>query len=234
MLRQYCRRGRLEALLHSTNAEDGQYTGLAKLFDIEDTARSKEGQTLSNESLNKTLKKSTPIPTPFYKMILRRLNQNGGNLWKAHSDYPHDFESLVLSPNAEKLTQVLHEGKTFSTLTSHEGNSGIQFWNALRTEELTGNIMIIYGMLNQGNYGHFLFVQLHQKLPVEEERKAPYLNRPEYRTQIVDAELSNELTVIRLHDIITHLAVYPRPAGTFGIARKTKLISWSLDRGRKG
>lgn len=234
ILRQFSRRGRLEALLHSAEKRETQYLDLVKLLVSDSMSGDDSGQQLSDNATKKALRNSEQLQRPIYEQILNRLNKDEGARWKAHDAYPHNFTDSILKPYAQKLTQFHHEGKTFSTLTSHEGNSAIQFWSSSREKKLTGNIMLIYGMFSDNKCNHFLFVQLHRHLPNDEEKRAPFASRPEFCAQIVDANPSNELMVVRPNEIITHLAVYPRPAGTFGIPRNTKIISWSLDRGRRG
>lgn len=168
-----------------------------------------------------------------YNAILTQLRKDDPR-WKAEDEYPHTVHDLVLSRYMKKLLQFEHSKHVYSCLESHKANSAIQFWNESRDTKLTGNITLIYRALIQNQYRLFLFVNLHQASAGTEENLTPFKTRSRFQTKVVAAAQSDELRVVSVEQIITHIVVYPWPPGTYGIPRATKVICWSIDRGRRG
>ena len=86
----------------------------------------------------------------------------------------------------------------------------------------------------QGVSRNFFIVWPHVTLSAVEEQQAPFVHlNTRYSTKIVDCALAEKVVIIELHHILTHLTIFQRPAGTYGIQKKTLVICWALNRGLK-
>ncbi len=123
---------------------------------------------------------------------------------------------------------------TFSCQKSHKGNSAIQFYSPSTQTEDTGFIETIWTLPLEGTLRVFFVVRPHLPLSIDDEKKAPFIHlNSKYSTRIVDNKPSDQLLIIEMHHIITHLTTFQRPLGTYGIDKETLVICWALNRGRK-
>lgn len=240
MLRQTARRGRLEAMLTDSHFQSeispndlaGQ---LAQILRPDASYLNKALQPLTGLVVAKILAHGKDTGIREYTMILDYLHSVGQKQWRSVSDLPHLAEDLVLPPTSIQPTQLKLDGRTFSCKRSHEGNSGIQFKNPVEMDIcLTGYIEDIYQILLEGRIQTFLLIRRHTVIPQWVTAESPFLPRPHFRTTIVDAAPSDHLCIIEPAHILTHLTIYKRPKGTYGITtRKLLVICWSLNRGRR-
>ncbi|KAJ6632494.1 hypothetical protein B0H10DRAFT_1771289, partial [Mycena sp. CBHHK59/15] len=166
-----------------------------------------------------------------YTMLLEYLNSIG-QPWRSWDQIPHPTGSLVLYPRAMQPQQFKADGWTFSCHKSHKGNSGIQFKNPIGLTPLTGFIEEIWQMPLQNHMQTFILVRTHKALPNSLAARTPFVSMPYFSVAAVDAAPSSELCVIEPRHIITHLTIYKRPKGTYGINRDILVVCWALNRGR--
>jgi hypothetical protein len=168
-----------------------------------------------------------------YNMLWAYLTIAGGQLWYAHN-LTHPDGALVLPPTAKHPSEFHLNGDTFSCRRSHQANSSIQFYTATGTTNM-GFIEVIWQLPLEGHMRTFLLVRPHKPLPLEQEQKAPFHNRPRFYTKIMDAGESPDsaLTIIEPRHIITHTVVYKRPAASYHTQMDILVVCWALNRGRK-
>ncbi len=143
------------------------------------------------------------------------------------------LETRFLPLCVHKRTEVLVDGRTFSTRQSHEGNSAVQYTDPLNHGLETGNIEAIWQIPLNHHIHMFFVIRAHLPLPPAEEELAPFARFHEiYATHIVDCQPSNQCVIVEQQHICTHLSTYRRPAGTYGIPRNTLVVCWALNQGR--
>ena len=227
MITQMSRRGRLDAMLY----DNSDTQDLANILQSNDLHNKKnEGPNLPQSN---DYKNAISLTNDEYFALLHYLQTLGQPYQPAHQ-FPHSENALILPASVNKPLQV-HEGHhTFSCKKSHKGNSAIQFYDPISNNYDTGYIESIWTTKLQGVLRRFFVVRPHLPLPITEENKAPFIHLDSrYSTKIVDAGPLERLVIIEQRHIITHLTVLPRPIGTYGIERKTLVICWALNRGRK-
>ncbi|THU94689.1 hypothetical protein K435DRAFT_819951 [Dendrothele bispora CBS 962.96] len=161
----------------------------------------------------------SPRLSNFNYELLFTFLQAKGQPWRRYNAFPHPENSLILSPFANHPMQITYEGHVYSCYRSHQGNSAIQVH--------TGVIDSIWTLPLDGFERTFFLMHLYNV-------KSPYHNWPQVNAELVAADLSDPtLLIIEPNQIITHLATYKLPAGTYGIDQETLAICWSLNRGRK-
>jgi len=79
----------------------------------------------------------------------------------------------------------------------------------------------------------FIVVCPHRPLSTVEEEQAPFCHYPGFLTRVVDVLPSDDLVIIELTHIITHLTTFQRQAGTYGVDRDALVICSALNRGRR-
>lgn len=228
MLRQMSRRAHIDNLLHTGD-------GLKELADIlEPTEISVDGPPISlkPEEMANILAKAPELPVEEYHNLLHYLHERG-RPYREYSDYPHPPNSLILPPRAQRILQIHRKECTFSCKTSHEGNSAIQFYNPWTQTRNTGFIQNIWQIPLDNIMQTFIGVRSHRLLSAQEGGQAPYEYFPGFMTQTVDALPSDNIIIIEPMHIITHVTIYPRPAGTYAISKDVLNVCWALNRGRQ-
>ncbi|KAJ7122646.1 hypothetical protein C8R43DRAFT_1148250, partial [Mycena crocata] len=234
MLRQTARRGRLEAQLKDKLSSNDLVGELAHI--LEPGHSTDPLQPLTGLETARILGKGKEVPLPIYTMILEYLHSTGQLQWRSYSQMPHLDNELVLPPRGIMPSEFkLDDGHTFSCKISHEGNSGIEFKSPENpATHLTGYIDEIWQIPLQGRIQTFLVVETHLAIPQWVTVGTPFRTRPRFATKIVDADPSNQFCIIEPHHILTHLTIYKRPKGTYGIDHRNILVlSWALNRGRR-
>lgn len=235
MLRQMSRRARVHALLHE--GATGTFHDLANVLEpagapLDTTPvplTSEEAADILKEASQ--LKKDSQLTATEYQALGDYLHSTG-RPYRASNQFPHPPGSIIL-PNIAKQPRQIHRGEcTFSTQSSHYGNSAIQFYNPSTQTHNTGFIQSFWQIPIQNLLHTFVVVQLSRPLTDQEEGQAPFTHYPGLMSRIVDAIPSQNVVIIEPHHIITHLTTYRRPAGTYGIMKETLVICWALNRGR--
>ncbi|THU85981.1 hypothetical protein K435DRAFT_822265 [Dendrothele bispora CBS 962.96] len=235
MLRQMCRRGRFEAQVHDYQKDDSLTSHMNSLL-------------LPNPNYGTNATSVQPL-TPYetgilihngkrmsgvdYEMLLAHL-KSIGEQWRKVDEFPHPENAYVLQPIAVQPTEFTFEGRTYSQNKSHKGNSAIQFYSHSKEETHIGYIESIWSMPLHQISRTFLLVCLYKDLPVEENMRSPYAGRSGFNAQLVYAEpVFPAYMIIEPQQIISHLATYRLPYGTYSINRDVLAVCWSLNRGRK-
>lgn len=216
------RQGRLDAMLY----DNDDTSALANIL-----YSNKFSANPDSKEEDENLKNSIPLTTDEYLALLHYLQASGKPYRPAHQ-FPHPENALILPPFVQKPLQVHRDHCTFSCKKSHKGNSGIKFYDPSTQSYDTGFIETIWTVVLEGVSRLFFIVRPHVTLSMPEENQAPFIHfDARYSTKIVDCTLSERLVIIELHHIVTHLTTFQRPAGTYGIQKKTLVICWALNRG---
>jgi len=232
MLRQMCRRARLNVTSHDEFQEASVQT-LFKTLRGTDSGHTTTS-TLTAQELALFLAKGHEIDAPTYNAILRYLISLG-QPWHPYNQVPpHPDRNWILPPRGSIPSQVVVEEKTYSCDLSHHGNSVIMFYNPQDANiTYTGVIHTICQVPLHSALRTYFIVHLHQDLPPHFQVLSPYTLHTGFASKLVETSPSDYSLVIEPQHIITHLTTYKRPAGTFNIPRETLAICWALNRGRK-
>ncbi|KAJ7767011.1 hypothetical protein DFH07DRAFT_737041 [Mycena maculata] len=230
------RHGRLEANLNDAKLRESvdPVQQLAAILQPDDDSDSRTpSKPLNASEVANILGRGTDLSTWDYDNILGYLQSNG-QPWRANKAIPHPVGALILPPRGISKPRHTIDHRIFSCQKVNEGSSAIQFHNPSANLGLTtGYIRRIWQLPLQGHMQTFLVVETHKKLSLSDQWKAPFYSMPYLYATIVDAAPSGEFLIIEPRHIITHLAVYKRPAGTYKIKQAILVISWALNRGRR-
>lgn len=233
LVRNICRRGRIEALLSDGRFGDNDTQAFANILQpsaVESTA------ILNPVQLSNALKGGTTLDITHYHLLLTYLNTHGRQYVSAYSEGPFALTSPVLPPVAQHCHHYKIDERTYSCYTRHIGNSQIQFYTPVnRNQQDTGRIEAIWELVLDGRKQQFLLVRKHQPLNAIEEQRSPYATEAcsHLKSKIAHTQASEELQVIEPQHIICHLTSFTRPPGTFGFNFETMVVCWALNRGRQ-
>lgn len=230
MLRQMSRRGRLEAKLNDEQSNSGPVSELARILQPGTAATMKAAEPLSEVA--KILKIAEDLDSEDYEMLLH-YQISKGQQWLDCRQLPHPLGSLILPPCALKPREFKLGDQVFSCYRSTRGNSAIQFKDPGTNTVLTGFIDEIWQIPLESHLQTFIMVQKHKNLTPIVLEETPYPTFPLFQTTIVYAAESNNFCIIEPRHILTHLTVFKRPKGTYGINRELLVICWALNRGRR-
>ncbi|KLO08882.1 hypothetical protein SCHPADRAFT_834775 [Schizopora paradoxa] len=232
MLHQMSRRQHVEAALQEENA-------LKPLGDIlfED-ARPSPGACSKKmsgfEQAQYLANGTTALHSRDYYTLLGYLQATGRPYYSIEDQVLIRKDTRILPPYVRQCTSAIISERTYSTRTSHEGNSAILYYDQFTQRFFTGNIEAIWSLPLDASVHTFFVVRAHEGLPDGEAAKAPFdgFDR-HYCTRIVDAAPSNQIHILEEQYIKSHLSTYKRPYGTYGIARETLVVCWALNRDRR-
>lgn len=167
-----------------------------------------------------------------YNLLLQHVNHLNA-AYRRWDNYPHPLNANIFPPTAISLNVLNHDGRTVATSKSHLGNSSIQFRNPNNHNHmLTGFVSHIWEVL-LGNVSRvFLLVDIHDDISPALVRQTPYPSLPNMHIRLVS-------TKTRLHGIIepahivSHIALWKRPAGIFSIPEPFYILNESLNRRRR-
>ncbi|KZV95296.1 hypothetical protein EXIGLDRAFT_610771 [Exidia glandulosa HHB12029] len=232
MLRQICRRGRLEALIKDAAARSKHATLqklCAILFPASNTIPS---QPLTSSEVAAYTAKSKPLSDAHYDLLLNHLNQPIP-LWRHRDAIPHPPLPKILPSSAKSHTSIVIEGYTYSTSDSHLGNSSVLFSGPHVPYRRSGFIQHIWTIPLDSIVRIFMLVRLHWSLTGPDEAKSPYPNLPPMATRVILAQPTDHYVVVEPLHIVCHLVLYRRPRGTFEIDSEVYAACTALERGRK-
>jgi hypothetical protein len=236
MLRQMCRRGRLEALFSDGQFQTSEMKSIANLLSPgpPKTSNNTNFQPITAVEGALMRMKTKELTQAHYILLFQYLYRHTGLPWRAVHMVPHPPDALVLPITISTLTHFKHRGHTYSTAKAHDGNSAIQFYgyDPHHCNVYTGTISQIWQIPIQNRVRVFILAALDKSLSPQEEASLPFHQYPRFNTRVVDGAPSEQLVVLEPAHIISHTVVYRRPAGTFRINRETKVICLSLNRGR--
>ncbi|KZV59474.1 hypothetical protein PENSPDRAFT_678949 [Peniophora sp. CONT] len=239
MLRQACRRARLQALLQDGASDQDALSELSAILTdtcVEaDPTFAESGlpheHPLSDEQLSTFLATGPMLEDAPYHLILDYV-QNHLQPVQSFNEIPAQPGIPVLPPNAHQLRTFTLDGRTFCDQLQHEGNSAVQFCDTHGTNR-TGFIQSIWILPVEQQLQTFLLVRPHNPLPGPEFQRTPYAHYQNLKTHIYDATPSPYIIVLEPKDILSHVTTLRRPAGTYGILRQTLVVCSALNRDRK-
>ncbi len=244
MLRQICRRGRLNGILRGTLLSE-------PLSEPVSLGTSPSAGTTHSPAFGES--QSSPISplaearhnfnghhvsAPLYDSILSHLNRQRKAASKPHlrhyTQVPHPPNTHILPPVALSRRHFKLLSCEFSTFDMHEGNSSVGYHGNDGHSLGLGFIQSAWSFLVDGWMEDILVVSLHKCLTPMDQARNPYLSWPGFQCTVVYSELSaeSEWIIIRPDQIIGHVAFYRRPAGTYGIQSPTTVLTESLFRNR--
>lgn len=230
MLRQICRRGRLMGFIHAYALSDNIMGKALQIL----VPKSLLDQEIASENLTPSSTKIETLSLEIYEAILAYMNAHSPFMPFRHfKAFPHPLDANVLSRISTPLNHIKHKGRDYSVSKMHAGNSSIHFRCQDGTTDL-GFINSIWSYKLQDKSYTFLIVTLHAHLAPEDEKKNPYSSRSGLLATLVYSEplAPQKFVVIGLDDIVSHVAYYQRPPGTFGISSATTVMIDSLHRNR--
>lgn len=244
MLRQICRRGRLAGLANSYNENDS-FLGKALQLLFPNYTQAKSASLAADSSLDnqsdiaaaKFNSKGTTLPPHVYELILQHVNTvDGPGTFRHRSVLPHPPDANVLPALAVPVSHIEHQGRGYSTFSSHPGNSSITFFNTtLRTID-AGFILSMWSQVLMGRTRTFVVVAPHTPLSAQDRAQDPYASRPGLQGILVYSDpslaLERRRVVLEVTQFHSHIAYRDRPSGTFGIAQGTRVLINSLHRNR--
>lgn len=232
MLRQMARRSRLLALLHDNESGDPDLQSFMSILEPRDSTKPPTSQEVNSFDMGIFLAQNPKLDDNEYLLIQQYLHTTG-RPYRNYLHLPHPENALILPPNAKHLREFHENGRTFSCHSSHKGNSAIQFQDHGSQGHLNGMIESILEIPLEGFLCKFILVRTFQALNAFEMAETPYPHFPNFMTEAVHPDLSDNIIVIEPKDIITHLTTFKRPAGTYDITAEILIICWALNRGRK-
>ncbi|KAJ2911519.1 hypothetical protein MD484_g8896, partial [Candolleomyces efflorescens] len=244
MLRNICRRGRLQAMF-----EEGSKKGINRLFSSALDILHGYGRGVSagisgdgKEGLYSEIEEASfngegdRLPDTIYDGILELINSGSTNpqsLFCHQRLVPHPLNANVLPRYAQTRSHIGLHGRSYSVYRSHEGNSSVSYRGHGGSTDAGFIQMIIQQVLN-GRLRTFLAISPHSQLCLIEQAFNPYGSKPGFQATIVYDEPPSleHCVIVEEAQIIGHVPFYRRPSGSFGIKRKTLILVNSLHRDR--
>ncbi|KZV99787.1 hypothetical protein EXIGLDRAFT_579620, partial [Exidia glandulosa HHB12029] len=175
MLRQICRRGRLEARIRdgSDNPE------VQKLYSLlVPGAASSAPRALTAEDEIALHKYDAPLSESDYDLVFNYLHSRDGT-WRRYDALPHPPQPRIVPLRARSIVTTEIAGRTFDIHQSHIGNSSIRFYMPGNPAETSsGFIKAIWTMAIEGELRTFLGVHTHVALAAPNAPLSPYIDLP--------------------------------------------------------
>ena len=140
---------------------------------------------------------------------------------------------IVLSAVAESLASVIHRGKRFSTAAHCKSDSHVIYRAPPELNRLIlGRIDRLFVHKRKridGQFHHQVFAVVRQYLELEldEVKQDPYRRYPGLRASLIHDELSSQMDVIPMRDIVAHFVTCPYDADD--VVRKPCMVALPLD-----
>ncbi|EJD36461.1 hypothetical protein AURDEDRAFT_130065 [Auricularia subglabra TFB-10046 SS5] len=169
MLRQICRRGRLEALIRDAVDKSSMLQKFcAVLFpDALPPAVLSSAETAIISSQNQELSPE------HYQLILDHVNKPHG-VWRHRDSFPHPPLAKVLPARAKALRSITTHTRSYAVKESHLANSSISFVVPATRTKRTGFINTIWQLPMDAKLRTFMLVHTLEDLTAEEYRQTPY------------------------------------------------------------
>ncbi|KAJ6535734.1 hypothetical protein B0H19DRAFT_963643 [Mycena capillaripes] len=225
MLRQICRRGRLLASISDSAKKTDSNANLQSLQQFspaEETAFNGSGVVLD---------------APIYELILGYWNHTYSPPYIRAAELTYDLldAGVNVFPNREvQLTNFMHKTRLFSTFKKNHGNSSISFCHPLTGQKDMGFIRLIWTQVLQGQHRTFVVVQPHTDLSSTDAAKTPYPTHPRFECtgRYSEPLCPQPQLIVEPRHIISHVAYYQRPKGTYGIKQAITIFVDLLHRNR--
>ncbi|KAJ7861679.1 hypothetical protein B0H14DRAFT_2349908, partial [Mycena olivaceomarginata] len=132
------------------------------------------------------------------------------------------------------LTNFLHKTRLFSTFKKHHGGSSVSFRHPSTGRKSMGFIESIWTQALQGQTRTFVVVRPHTALSLADAAKTPYPTHPRFACVVGYTEplQPQPQLIVEPRHIISHVAYYSRPKGTYGVQQAITIFADSLHRGR--
>ncbi|KAI0349682.1 hypothetical protein OH77DRAFT_1414519 [Trametes cingulata] len=174
-----------------------------------------------------------PLPSAVYQALLRRLaadNTLAGESAYRDIDSGATSPSEVLNPNAHVLASVMHKGRRLSDAAHHVGDSHVSFCHAAdndrrRQTATFGQIQMLFVHNRRARSGGFqrqvfAAVKVYPSLSAADAALDPYRSVEGADARLVYSELSSDIQVIPLDDIVAHFVTCPyRAMGAISLSR---------------
>jgi hypothetical protein len=153
--------------------------------------------------------------------------------FRHHHHLPHPPGALVLPPVAISIQKIEHNGRGYTTFSSHPGNSSISYHCSNGNIDM-GFITSIWSQVLQGMKRIFIVVAPHTFLSTQDAFCNPYSSRTGLLGTVVYSQptQARPYVLICQNQIRGHIAYYNRPPGTFGIKVGVRVLIDSLHRNR--
>jgi len=240
MLHQICRRGRLLAFMKDSacsllSDSEGLLSRALQMFNILPSPLSTYS-TQVQSPLEQAVENSQgeELSPEHYNLILAYVNQQSPTTPLRHYSYfPHPMDTEVLPRLASPIQHITHNGRPYSTIAMHQGNSSISFKPQNGGVDV-GFIHSMWSQVLQGKQHTFIFVAPHTRLSNHDQLKNPYAARGGFSAGLVYSKSLQQYDIlIEANQILAHVPYYKRPAGTFGIKEETMVIINSLNRNQE-
>lgn len=231
MLRQICRRGRLDALLHdcSLEAENPLASAYSLLLPTGSNAAPLPPSVTDHRA------KGQSLTSEIYSLILEYVNTINppSILFRHFAALPHPNHAIdhILPPRAVAVKHLKHKTRVFTPSSIHAGNSSISYKGPDGFLSF-GSINSMWEIMLHGVLRTFVLVAPRRHLSPEDQSQSPYQMLPGFLCTVVYTKHLETYTVIEPENIISHLAYYDRPEGTFSIQVPTTIVIESLYRNR--
>lgn len=231
MIRQYSRRAIISAALQ----DDEGLVPLVEVLDPRPPSIDKPQERMTGEQEAAFYKKFNTMLSPEDLLALvAYLNMTARPHRYFEAPLPWLDDAKILTPLVKLEHRVHIDKRTYSTETSHDGNSLIRFRSPQTNQLLTGNIIGIWTKPIDSKLTTFFVVRPHTVLLPGEEALAPFHKfHRTYSTRIFDATPLMVPQILEHQHIISHAVALLRPPGTYGINRKTVVVSWACNRDRR-
>ena len=234
MLRQICRRGRLSGIAQDYIHSNTLFGEALKILFPDKVADPVAPIQYDNMEMAQHNSKGVTLAPEIYDKILKLVNSESSALvFRHHHNLPHPLDALVLPPLAMSIRKIEHDGRGYTTYSSHPGNSSISY-HCTNGNIDTGFITSIWSQVLQGTKRIFIVVAPHTFLSAHDAVHSPYSSQTGFLGTLVYSQPTQTRShiVIKKNQIRGHVAFYNRPPGTFGINVGVRILIDSLHRNR--
>ncbi|KAF9033823.1 hypothetical protein BJ165DRAFT_1356824 [Panaeolus papilionaceus] len=242
MIRQLCRRGRLNAYVQRqqqeymdsnishqrTNGEEG--VGAARVFHASlDTLAGGTSSVLPKPTAD-----SHTLPNNVYDFLLSYVNFQRDIPLRRYDNFPHPTGAKVYPHWATPHTSITIHGRTYTIYSQHRSNASIHFSHPYYPQLQMGFINSIWSQQIEGARRTFLIVQLPVFLSQDDAIRSPYAFQGLLGLMgvLVYSKAAEDCIVVETEHVRGHVPFYIRPPGTFGIEEGTMVMLNSLHRYR--
>ncbi|KAJ7152202.1 hypothetical protein C8R43DRAFT_1189959 [Mycena crocata] len=246
MLRQICRRGRLLASIRDTASATDSNSLVAQVMrvlsprmpasvDADAEAEAPRAEPNPDDTAyNGTGIRLDPV---MYELIFSYWNQFHAPPYIHAQDLTYDLvenDINVFPTWGVQLVHFEHKTRLFSTFDKHHGNSSISFLHPSTSRKDIGFIRAIWSLSLQGEIHTFIAVQPHIALSAADEARTPYISHPKFECSVKYYKPTHLVppVIIETRHVVSHVAYYPPPKGTFEIRKEIAIFVDSLHRNR--
>ncbi|KAJ7167399.1 hypothetical protein C8R43DRAFT_1161073 [Mycena crocata] len=177
------------------------------------------------------------LDSPTYELLLNYWNQSYSPSYIRAKELTYniiDGDIPVFPSRAVFLSHFEHKTRLYSMYERHHGNSSISFLHPSTGHKDIGFIKSVWSLALQGEARTMIIVQPHLALNVADEARTPYLSRPGLACSVKYTSPTSPRVpvVVECRHVISHVAYFPRPTGTYGVKQEITIFVDSLHRNR--